>query len=186
MRFSRCRFPNHGPIYLANSSLGFPASVFVILEDMSAHESLALAPEPPTELGRYRILSSTAGVRVSPLCLGALSIGSAWRDVGTCNAGLSEHRFRNLASSSSTNKYSVARQHEQGSFLQAPRCLLRSWRQLHRHGGKFDLIYISYVILPRHLTSLDQNNYQDEQSETWLGDWMMKRNNRDLLVIATK
>lgn len=39
------------------------------------------APEPPTELGRYRILSSTAGVRVSPLQLGAMSIGEAWKDV---------------------------------------------------------------------------------------------------------
>jgi len=36
------------------------------------------APEPPTELGRYRILSKTAGVRVSPLQLGAMSIGDAW------------------------------------------------------------------------------------------------------------
>jgi Aldo/keto reductase family len=40
----------------------------------------APAPEPPTELGRYRILSSTAGVRVSPLCLGAMSIGEAWKE----------------------------------------------------------------------------------------------------------
>lgn len=39
------------------------------------------APEPATELGRYRVLSSTAGVRVSPLCLGAMSIGEAWSDV---------------------------------------------------------------------------------------------------------
>lgn len=39
------------------------------------------APEPPSELGRYRILSSRAGVRVSPLCLGALSIGDAWQGV---------------------------------------------------------------------------------------------------------
>ena len=38
------------------------------------------APQPPTELGRYRILSSTAGVRVSPLQLGAMSIGEAWKD----------------------------------------------------------------------------------------------------------
>ncbi|KAG0162877.1 putative aryl-alcohol dehydrogenase aad14 [Apophysomyces sp. BC1034] len=35
-------------------------------------------PEPPTELGRYRILSSTAGIRVSPLQLGAMSIGDSW------------------------------------------------------------------------------------------------------------
>jgi aryl-alcohol dehydrogenase-like predicted oxidoreductase len=39
-----------------------------------------MAPEPATELGRYRILSSTAGVRVSPLQLGAMSIGDAWKD----------------------------------------------------------------------------------------------------------
>lgn len=35
-------------------------------------------PTPPTELGRLRVLSSTAGVRVSPLQLGAMSIGDAW------------------------------------------------------------------------------------------------------------
>jgi aryl-alcohol dehydrogenase-like predicted oxidoreductase len=38
----------------------------------------APAPEPKTPLGRYRILSSMAGVRVSPLQLGAMSIGDAW------------------------------------------------------------------------------------------------------------
>jgi len=38
----------------------------------------APAPEPKTELGRYRVLSSTAGIRVSPLQLGAMSIGDAW------------------------------------------------------------------------------------------------------------
>ena len=39
------------------------------------------APEPPSELGRYRVLSSTAGIRVSPLQLGAMSIGKAWNDM---------------------------------------------------------------------------------------------------------
>ncbi|KAI1495773.1 putative aryl-alcohol dehydrogenase Aad14 [Biscogniauxia marginata] len=38
------------------------------------------APEPATELGRYRILAPSAGIRVSPLQLGAMSIGSAWAD----------------------------------------------------------------------------------------------------------
>lgn len=47
---------------------------------MAAHVFDA-APEPASELGRYRILSSTAGIRVSPLCLGALSIGDAWKGV---------------------------------------------------------------------------------------------------------
>ena len=41
----------------------------------------APAPAPPTELGRVRILSSHAGVRVSPLQLGAMSIGEAWKDM---------------------------------------------------------------------------------------------------------
>lgn len=30
------------------------------------------------------------------------------------------------------------------------------------------------------------NNYQNEQSETWIGEWMEARGNRDELVIATK
>ncbi|KAE9404747.1 Aldo/keto reductase [Gymnopus androsaceus JB14] len=33
------------------------------------------APEPPTKLGVYRLLSPRAGVRVSPICLGGMSIG---------------------------------------------------------------------------------------------------------------
>lgn len=41
---------------------------------------MAPAPEPDTELGRYRILASTAGVRVSPLCYGAMSLGTAYTD----------------------------------------------------------------------------------------------------------
>ena len=39
-----------------------------------------VAPEPPTKLGNYRILSSRAGVRVSPICLGAMSIGDKWTE----------------------------------------------------------------------------------------------------------
>ncbi|EJD04771.1 aryl-alcohol dehydrogenase [NADP+] [Fomitiporia mediterranea MF3/22] len=41
------------------------------------------APSPaPTPLGRYRVLSSLAGVRVSPLQLGAMSIGDKWDSIG--------------------------------------------------------------------------------------------------------
>jgi len=35
-------------------------------------------PKPPTALGVHRVLSTRAGVRVSPLCLGAMSIGDKW------------------------------------------------------------------------------------------------------------
>ncbi|KAL2882780.1 putative aryl-alcohol dehydrogenase aad14 [Colletotrichum sp. CLE4] len=41
---------------------------------------MAEAPEPPTELGRLRVLSPNAGIRVSPLALGAMSIGEAWAE----------------------------------------------------------------------------------------------------------
>ncbi|KAG6819214.1 hypothetical protein H0H93_014120 [Arthromyces matolae] len=36
------------------------------------------APPPATKLAVYRQLSTTAGVHVSPLCLGAMSIGDQW------------------------------------------------------------------------------------------------------------
>ncbi|KAK8194197.1 putative aryl-alcohol dehydrogenase aad14 [Zalaria obscura] len=96
------------------------------------------APEPKTELGRYRVLSSTAGVRVSPLQLGAMSIGEAWSSV--------------MGSMNKENSYKLL-----DAFVEA--------------GGNF----------------IDTaNNYQDEQSEAWIGEWMKERNNRDLMVIATK
>lgn len=52
----------------------------------SAGAVMAPAPEPANELGRFRILSSTASIRVSPLQLGAMSIGEAWSDfMGSMN-----------------------------------------------------------------------------------------------------
>lgn len=39
-------------------------------------------PPPPTGLGRYRVLSATAGVHVSPIVLGAMSVGDQWEDLG--------------------------------------------------------------------------------------------------------
>lgn len=98
----------------------------------------APAPEPPTELGRLRILSPTAGIRVSPLQLGAMSVGDAW----------------SAFMGSTTKEQSFA--------------LLDAYVAA---GGNF----------------IDTaNNYQDEQSETWLGEWMEARGNRDRLVLATK
>lgn len=89
------------------------------------------APEPKCELGRYRILSSTAGIRVSPLQLGSMSVGDAW------------------------NHFMGSMDKEQ-SFK-----LLDYFFEL---GGNF----------------IDSANcYQDEQSETWLGEWMAAHQNRD-------
>jgi aryl-alcohol dehydrogenase-like predicted oxidoreductase len=96
------------------------------------------APEPKTELGRYRILSPTAGIRVSPLQLGAMSIGDAWSG------------FMGSMDKASSFKLLDAYFEAGGNFIDT------------------------------------SSNYQDEQSETWIGEWMAERKNRDQLVIATK
>ena len=40
------------------------------------------SPPPLTGLGRYRLLSPNAGVHVSPIQLGGMSIGDKWSDIG--------------------------------------------------------------------------------------------------------
>ncbi|KAK5050798.1 putative aryl-alcohol dehydrogenase aad14 [Exophiala bonariae] len=105
---------------------------------MSLNLMFGPAPEPATELGRYRVLSSTAGVRVSPLCLGAMSIGDAWSDA--------------MGSMDKESSFKLLDAYYEG-------------------GGNF----------------IDTaNNYQNEQSEKWIGEWMTERNNRDMIVLATK
>ncbi|KIJ38039.1 hypothetical protein M422DRAFT_259439 [Sphaerobolus stellatus SS14] len=96
-------------------------------------------PSPKTKLGRYRVLSPIAGVRVSPLCLGAMSIGDKWAAIGM-GAMDKESSFKLL-----------------DAFFEA--------------GGNF----------------IDTaNNYQDESSEEFIGEWTENRGIRDQLVIATK
>ncbi|KAE8449382.1 hypothetical protein EG329_008283 [Mollisiaceae sp. DMI_Dod_QoI] len=46
--------------------------------------AFAPPPAPKTGLGYYRLLSPTASVRVSPLCLGAMNFGDAWAHMGKC------------------------------------------------------------------------------------------------------
>ncbi|TCD63450.1 hypothetical protein EIP91_005391 [Steccherinum ochraceum] len=103
--------------------------------------SLALWPpasEPKTRLGRHRALSPLAGIHVSPLALGAMSIGDgSWSTFG--------------------------RQDKENSFK-----LLDAFYEA---GG--NLIDTS-------------NNYQDESSEKFLGEWMEERGIRDHIVISTK
>ncbi|KAN0110013.1 putative aryl-alcohol dehydrogenase Aad14 [Hyaloscypha variabilis] len=98
----------------------------------------APAPEPATELGRLRVLSSTAGILVSPLQLGAMSIGSAWSYF--------------MGSMDKETSFDIL-----DAFIEAG-------------GNVIDTA----------------NNYQEEESETWIGEWMAARGNRDQLVIATK
>lgn len=38
----------------------------------------APAPKPASRLGYHRVLAPSAGVKVSPLCLGAMNFGDSW------------------------------------------------------------------------------------------------------------
>ena len=96
------------------------------------------AAKPKSHLGYYKLLGPNCGLRVSPICLGAMNFGEAWKGaMGTC---AKDNTFEML------------------DFFKS-------------HGGNF----------------IDTaNNYQNEESETWLGEWMAQRDCRDQMVIATK
>ncbi|SPN99643.1 probable norsolorinic acid reductase [Cephalotrichum gorgonifer] len=99
---------------------------------------LPAAAPPKSPLARYRMLSPTAAVRVSPLCLGAMNFGNAWNEyLGTCDQRTTEAILDYY--------YEQA-----GNFIDT------------------------------------SNNYQFEESEKWIGEWMRKRGVRDQMVIATK
>ncbi|KAI0760914.1 aryl-alcohol dehydrogenase [Trametes elegans] len=96
-------------------------------------------PPPPTKLGRHRQLAPSAGIHVSPLQLGAMSIGDKWA------------------------KHGMGAMDKESSFK-----LLDTFYEA---GGNF----------------IDTaNNYQDESSEEFIGEWMESRGIRDQIVIATK
>lgn len=96
-------------------------------------------PPPATNLGRHRKLSPLAGVHVSPIALGAMSIGDKWEPFGM-GAMDKKSSFKLL-----------------DAFYEA--------------GGNF----------------IDTaNNYQDESSEEFIGEWMETHGIRDQMVVATK
>lgn len=124
--------------HLHDSPLSPLHSTYLIQSLSNMSDLWKPAPEPESELGRYRILSPTAGIRVSPLQLGAMSIGDSWSSfMGSMDKKAS---FKLLDAFS-----------EAGSNFIDTAC-----------------------------------NYQDEQSETWIGEWMAARKNRDQMVISTK
>jgi len=51
----------------------------------------------------------------------------------------------------------------------------------------FYVLYLTLLIVESGGNFIDTaNNYQKEESEIWIGEWMKKRGNRDQMVIATK
>ncbi|RDB16161.1 Aryl-alcohol dehydrogenase [NADP(+)] [Hypsizygus marmoreus] len=95
-------------------------------------------PKPPTKLGVYRRLSTMAGVHVSPLALGAGSIGDKWG------------KFMGSMDKESSFKLLDAYFDAGGNFIDTA------------------------------------NQYQDETSEKFIGEWAEARGIRDQLFIATK
>lgn len=97
------------------------------------------APPPPrSPLDRHRQLAPSASVRVSPIFLGAMNFGEAWKErIGEC---LKETAFEIL-------DYFVS---QGGNFIDTA------------------------------------NNYQNEESEKWIGEWIAQRQNREEIVLATK
>ena len=48
--------------------------------------SASIPPPPKNLLARHRVLAPTAAVHVSPICLGGLNFGNAYKDIlGECN-----------------------------------------------------------------------------------------------------
>ncbi|KAJ3837517.1 Aldo/keto reductase [Lentinula raphanica] len=119
------------------------------------------APEPPTKLGVYRTLSERAGVRVSPICLGAMSIGDQWNEASLLN-------LLSIMMASITLIFDFVWQFMGSMDKESSFKLLDAYFDM---GGNF----------------IDTaNNYQHESSERFIGEWMEKRQNRDQLIIATK
>ncbi|KAM0409221.1 hypothetical protein ACHAPD_011386 [Fusarium lateritium] len=53
--------------------------------------ALPAAPPPKSPLGRYRLLSPTASIWVSPICLGTMNFGNSWKELmGECNQSTAE------------------------------------------------------------------------------------------------
>ncbi|KPI40092.1 Norsolorinic acid A [Cyphellophora attinorum] len=97
------------------------------------------ASTPASPLKRHRLLAPSAAVLVSPLCLGGMNFGDAWKSaLGECDM---------------TTTFEIL-----DTFYAA--------------GGNF----------------IDtSNNYQAEQSEAWIGEWLSQQpDRRDEIVIATK
>lgn len=93
---------------------------------------------PKSLIHRHRQLAPSAAVKVSPICLGSMNFGDAWKSaMGECNK---KTTFEILD-------------------------------YFYEKGGNF----------------IDTaNNYQFEESEQWIGEWIAARKNRDEIVLATK
>ncbi len=108
------------------------------------------APQPKSLLGRHRLLSPTAGIRVSPLCIGAMNFGEAWYLTPFTPLPLSSPPCQTLTPSPRGQMLGAVPKKEVFALLD----------YFYSQGGNF----------------IDTaNNYQDEQSELWIGEWLASK-----------
>lgn len=88
---------------LSLTPISFHSSSRIYCTAVVSNMSLfAPVPKPASLLGYHRLLSPTAGVRVSPLCLGAMNFGDAWEGfMGKCDKATA---FEMLGKMSSVQK----------------------------------------------------------------------------------
>lgn len=64
------------------------SSTSTLSAQVCEYSTMTAPPCPPLKslLGRHRLLAPTASVYVSPICLGGMNFGEAWKDrLGACN-----------------------------------------------------------------------------------------------------
>lgn len=123
-----------------------------------AETLFAPTPAPKTPLGRYRVLGPNCGLRVSPLQLGAMSIGQAWS--GMMGSMSKDESFKLL-----------------DAYLEAGGNIIDV-------ANAYQVCSYALLSIRPPLTLLPPP--QNDESEEWIGEWMASRNVRDRMVIATK
>ncbi len=92
-------------------------------------------PTPPSALARHRVLSSRAGVRVSPLALGGMSLGNAWKHI--MNGGLDEagsHELLDYFFSKGGNFIDTANSYQDGESEE----YIGTWMK--KHGNRDEIV----------------------------------------------
>lgn len=126
------------------------------LSDSDAAVMRPTAKGAASVLGYHRQLAPNAGVRVSPLCLGAMNFGDAWTSfMGTSWPLRSQVCGADVVGVGECSKETA-----------------------------FEILDYFYAQGGNFIDTA--NSYQNEQSEAWVGEWMEERGFRDQMVLATK
>ena len=117
-------------------------------------------PTPASALGRHRILSSKASVRVSPLCLGGMSLGTAWQHI--MNGGLDEagsHKLLDFFYENGGNFIDTANSYQDGESEQ----FIGSWMK--KRGNREEM-----VIATKYTTCFKDHNQGAKIATNYVGN----------------